>query len=98
VEHRDASAHVLKISEINTSIYVSTRLHCSKRCRRFEIRNAQSEYYLTDVIGILSAEGKRTGMEIPQADEILGINTRQEIAYSDRAMRRRNAMPSWLRA
>ena len=90
VEHRDASPEVLKISEINTSIYVFNSPLLFETLTRVRNNNAQSEYYLTDVIGILAREGNKIGVwKSSQADEILGINTRQEIAYSDRAMRRR---------
>jgi bifunctional UDP-N-acetylglucosamine pyrophosphorylase/glucosamine-1-phosphate N-acetyltransferase len=90
VEHRDASPEVLKIAEINTSIYVFNAPTLFETLKKVRNENAQSEYYLTDVIGILAREGKKVGVwKSPQAEEILGINTRQEIAFSDRAMRRR---------
>jgi bifunctional UDP-N-acetylglucosamine pyrophosphorylase / glucosamine-1-phosphate N-acetyltransferase len=90
VEHRDASAKELKITEINTSIYVFNTPLLFEALTKVRNENAQKEYYLTDVIGILSTEGRRIGVwKSPDADEILGINTRQEIAYTDRAMRRR---------
>ena len=90
VEHRDASAEELKIAEINTSIYVFNTPLLFETLTKIRNDNAQSEYYLTDVIGILSGEGRKIGVwKSPQADEILGINTRQEIAYSDSVMRRR---------
>ncbi|HET9130611.1 MAG TPA: bifunctional UDP-N-acetylglucosamine diphosphorylase/glucosamine-1-phosphate N-acetyltransferase GlmU [Terriglobia bacterium] len=90
VEHRDASADELKIAEINTSIYVFNAPLLFETLTKIRNNNSQSEYYLTDVIGILADSGKKIGVwKSPQAEEILGINTRQEIAYSDRAMRRR---------
>jgi len=90
VEHRDASPEVLSISEINSSIYIFNTPLLFDALAKVRNENAQSEYYLTDVIGILSAGGKKVGVwKSPQADEILGINTRQEIAYTERAMRRR---------
>ena len=85
VEHRDASADVLKIAEINTSIYVFNTPSLFEALSKVRNDNAQSEYYLTDVIGILSAEQKKVGVwKAPQAEEILGINTRQELAFTDR--------------
>jgi len=90
VEHRDASAEELKIAEINTSIYVFNTPLLIETLTKIRNDNAQSEYYLTDVIGILSGEGRKIGVwKSPQADEILGINTRQELAYTDSVMRRR---------
>jgi len=90
VEHRDASAEQRTITEINTSIYVFNSPLLFEALAKVRNENVQAEYYLTDVIGILSAEGKKVGVwKSPEADELLGINTRQEIAYTDRAMRRK---------
>jgi len=90
VEHRDASAEVLKIAEINTSIYVFNTPALFESLSKVQNKNAQSEYYLTDVIGILSNEHKKVGVwKAPQAEEMLGINTRQELAFTDGLMRRR---------
>jgi len=90
VEHRDASPEVLKIHEINSSIYVFHTPALFDALTRVRNENAQKEYYLTDVIGILSSEGKKVGAwKVPHADEILGINTRQELAATDHLMRRR---------
>ncbi len=53
-------------------------------------KRAKGEYYLTDVIGILVSQQRKVGaFKVPHADEILGINTRAELASIDRMMRRR---------
>ena len=54
VEHRDASPEVLKIPEINSSIYVFRTPALFEALAHVGTRNSQSEYYLTDVIGILT--------------------------------------------
>jgi bifunctional UDP-N-acetylglucosamine pyrophosphorylase/glucosamine-1-phosphate N-acetyltransferase len=90
VEHRDASPDVLKINEINTSIYVFNAPLLFEALTKLRNDNAQSEYYLTDVIGILTTRRKKVGAwKTTQAEEILGINTRKELAYTDQVLRRR---------
>jgi bifunctional UDP-N-acetylglucosamine pyrophosphorylase/glucosamine-1-phosphate N-acetyltransferase len=90
VEHRDAPPDVLKISEINSSIYVFNTPALFDALSRVRNENAQGEYYLTDVIGILAAGKHKVGAwKAPQYEEILGINTRQELAFTDHVMRRR---------
>ena len=90
VEHRDASPDELRITEINTSIYVFNTPALFQALSKVQNKNAQSEYYLTDVIGILAGEGQKVGVwKASHAEEILGINTRQELAITDRIMRRR---------
>jgi bifunctional UDP-N-acetylglucosamine pyrophosphorylase/glucosamine-1-phosphate N-acetyltransferase len=90
VEQRDATPEIRKISEINSSIYVFNTPVLFEALTQVRNENSQSEYYLTDVIGILAAQGRKVGaFKSSRADEILGINTRKELASIDRIMRRR---------
>jgi bifunctional UDP-N-acetylglucosamine pyrophosphorylase / glucosamine-1-phosphate N-acetyltransferase len=89
VEHRDASPEVLKIREINSSIYVFDAPALFEALTKIRANNAQGELYLTDAIGILVQDRKKIGaFKIENSDEMLGINTRQELAAVDRVMRR----------
>jgi len=88
VEHRDASPEVLKICEINSSIYVFDVVSLFEALARVRNENSQAEYYLTDVIGILTSRGQKVGAYKTAAPvEILGINTRQELAAIDHFLR-----------
>ena len=90
VEHRDASPEVRKIPEINSGIYVFNAPVLFESLTRIRNNNAQGEYYLTDVIGILVSQQQKVGaFKVSNVEEILGINTRQELADVDRVMRRR---------
>ena len=51
--------------------------------------NAQGEYYLTDVIGILKQEGKAVGALVIDFEETLGVNSRVELSQAERIMRER---------
>lgn len=88
VEHRDASPEVLRITEINSSIYVFQTPALFEALSGVRNQNSQSEYYLTDVIGILAGRNLKVGAyKAPNPVEILGINTRQELAAMDRFLR-----------
>jgi bifunctional UDP-N-acetylglucosamine pyrophosphorylase/glucosamine-1-phosphate N-acetyltransferase len=88
VEHRDASPEALKITEINSSIYVFRTPALFEALARVRNENSQSEYYLTDVIGILTAGNQRVGAyKTSNPVEVLGINTRQELAAIDHFLR-----------
>jgi len=90
VEHRDASPEVLKIREINSGVYVFNAPALFESLTKIRNDNAQREYYLTDVIGILGSRKQKIGaFKVNSAEEVLGINTRQELAVVDRLMRRR---------
>jgi bifunctional UDP-N-acetylglucosamine pyrophosphorylase/glucosamine-1-phosphate N-acetyltransferase len=88
VEHRDASPEVLKITEINSSIYVFKTPELFAALAHVGNRNSQAEYYLTDVVGILTGSKERVGAwKTANPVEILGINTRQELAAMDHFLR-----------
>jgi bifunctional UDP-N-acetylglucosamine pyrophosphorylase / glucosamine-1-phosphate N-acetyltransferase len=88
VEHRDASPDVLQIPEINSSIYVFKTPELFAALAHVGTRNSQSEYYLTDVIGILTSGNEKVGAyKTASPVEILGINTRQELAAIDGFLR-----------
>src|SRR3954469_2269936 len=53
IEHRDATPEILQISEINSSIYVFDAVTLFEALSQVKNVNAQSEFYLPDVIGIL---------------------------------------------
>jgi bifunctional UDP-N-acetylglucosamine pyrophosphorylase/glucosamine-1-phosphate N-acetyltransferase len=90
VEHRDATPQILAIQEINSSIYVFNAPILFESLAGIRNDNAQREYYLTDVIGVLAAQERRVGaFKAGSPEEVLGINTRQELAAADRVMRRR---------
>jgi bifunctional UDP-N-acetylglucosamine pyrophosphorylase / glucosamine-1-phosphate N-acetyltransferase len=89
VEHRDASPDILKIREINSGIYIFNAPALFESLTKIKNDNVQREYYLTDVIGILGSLKQKIGaFKVKSAEEILGINTRQELAAVDRVMRR----------
>ncbi len=90
VEQRDATPEILQIVEVNSGIYVFNAPALFDALSKISSNNAQREYYLTDVIGILVSQRKQVGgFKIRSAEEILGINTRQDLAAIDRIMRRR---------
>jgi bifunctional UDP-N-acetylglucosamine pyrophosphorylase/glucosamine-1-phosphate N-acetyltransferase len=50
----------------------------------------KGEYYLTDVIGLAVAEGKRVAaLTVPDEQETMGINTRIHLAEAEAVMQRR---------
>jgi bifunctional UDP-N-acetylglucosamine pyrophosphorylase/glucosamine-1-phosphate N-acetyltransferase len=81
VEHRDASPAQREIREIGTSVYCFDAATFWDALDQVTPDNAQGEYYLTDVIGILRRAG-RPVEAVVAADprECLGINDRKQLA------------------
>ena len=89
-EAKDAPPEVLALGEINTSIYCFARRLLAQSLESLKDDNAQGEYYLTDVVGILSDRGHRVGALVADDPaDVLGINNRVELAEAGAVMRRR---------
>jgi len=90
VEHKDATGEQLAIREVNTGIYCFDNRWLFQLLPKVTNDNAQGEYYLPDVIGLLLAAGQPVyTVAAEDADEILGINDRVALAAAERIMRRR---------
>ncbi|HEV8436621.1 MAG TPA: bifunctional UDP-N-acetylglucosamine diphosphorylase/glucosamine-1-phosphate N-acetyltransferase GlmU [Methylomirabilota bacterium] len=89
VEHRDATAAQRAIREIGTSTYCFDPRHLWSALERLTPRNQQGEYYLTDVVDILSRDGQVVEAVIAEDPrEGLGVNDRRQLAELAAVMRR----------
>ncbi|MDI3281347.1 MAG: bifunctional UDP-N-acetylglucosamine diphosphorylase/glucosamine-1-phosphate N-acetyltransferase GlmU [Bacillota bacterium] len=92
VEEKDATPEERAIKEINAGIYAFELAYLWPALERITPNNAQGEYYLTDVIGLLRAAGKAVGtLFCPDPQEILGVNSRRQLAGVEAVLRRRKA-------
>ncbi len=92
VEQKDANAKELAIREINTGIMFMPRAQLQDWLSGLSNRNAQGEYYLTDVLAMAVAEGFDIQVCQPEsALEAEGVNNRQQLATLERAHQRRLA-------
>lgn len=89
VEQRDASPEELAIDEINTGIMAFRRNLLGPALRRTSPDNAQSEYYLTDVVEVLSSMGHQVGAVDAPFEETAGVNDRAQLAAAEQVLRRR---------
>lgn len=81
VEHRDATEAERGIREINSGIYAFDLDPLFPALHQVAADNAQHEYYLPDLVAIYRKAGRRVAaLAIDRPDEILGINTRAELA------------------
>lgn len=90
VEQKDCTAEEAAISEINVGTYVFDNRLLFAALERVTNANAQGEYYLTDVIGILQADGARiAAYRLEDPAEGTGINDRIALGEAERLMRLR---------
>ena len=92
VEHKDATTEERGIGEINSGIYAADPAALLAALRKVRPDNAQGEYYLPDAVKVLLAAGKPVAaLRHEDAEEILGVNTRGELARAARALYARKA-------
>jgi len=80
VELSDANAEQRAIEEVNVSVYAFDAAALSDALGRLGSDNLQGEYYLTDVIGILSADGRRIVGVAADSAECVGVNSHGDLA------------------
>ncbi len=90
VEQKAASGAERAIHEINSGMYCFELETLWPLLGELRPENAHRELYLTDVVALLRRRGQRVAAQLA-ADprEILGCNTRRDLAEVDRVFRRR---------
>jgi bifunctional UDP-N-acetylglucosamine pyrophosphorylase/glucosamine-1-phosphate N-acetyltransferase len=92
VEHGDATTQEKKVKEVNCGIYCAEPGELLRILKRIRPDNAQGEYYITDAVaGLLGQNKKVIAVCHGDAEEILGVNTRQELAKSSATLFARKA-------
>lgn len=90
VEQKVATAGQKAVRVINSGIYCFEGDLLWKYLPHIEPNPVSNEYYLTDIVEILNRGGRRMGsLHHANADELLGINTRAELAAVDNLLRER---------
>lgn len=90
VEQKDATPEEIRIQEINTGTYCFDNEALFDALEKIGTNNAQGEYYLTDIIEILKADGKTVAAyQTEDFEESIGVNDRLALAEANRIMRRR---------
>lgn len=89
VEDRDCTPDQLEIDEINAGIYAVRAGRLVETLEQVTNDNAQGEYYLTDVIGILVADGDRITAVKASPQEVMGINSQEQLAEARKELQQR---------
>ncbi len=90
VEQKDLAPDQLGIREINASVYAFNIEALLWALPQLDNKNSANEYYLTDVIGILTRGGYAvTTVPVLDKSECMGVNDRTQLAAADIEMRRR---------
>ncbi|HXR53644.1 MAG TPA: NTP transferase domain-containing protein [Acidimicrobiales bacterium] len=90
VEEADATDDEREICEVSTSVYCFRRALLPPALRRLSPSNAHGEYYLTDVVDVLSGAGYSVrSMVVDDPVETAGVNDRAQLAAAEAEVRDR---------
>jgi bifunctional UDP-N-acetylglucosamine pyrophosphorylase / glucosamine-1-phosphate N-acetyltransferase len=95
VEESQLTDEQREINEINSAIYCFTLEKLWPALAQVKPNNKHRELYLTDAIAVLNAKGETVQAQVAaDAREVLGCNTRADLAEVDRVFRerKRNAL------
>ena len=91
VEDKDATAEQKKITFCNGGLMAINGKRALELLSKVENNNAKKEYYLTDIVSIGSNNGLHVrAIEVP-FENVIGINTRVELANAEAIWQKRKA-------
>ncbi|CNH61483.1 bifunctional UDP-N-acetylglucosamine diphosphorylase/glucosamine-1-phosphate N-acetyltransferase GlmU [Yersinia pekkanenii] len=92
VEHKDANDAQREINEINTGILVANGRDLKRWLSLLDNNNAQGEFYITDIIALAHADGKKiTAVHPSRLSEVEGVNNRVQLAALERVFQAEQA-------
>ena len=90
VEHKVATAEQRAVRQINSGIYCFDASLLWKHLAEIKPNPVSKEFYLTDIVEILNRAGHKVSALLhADSNELMGINTRIELAIVDRIFRER---------
>lgn len=89
VEHKDATPSQLALDEINSGVYAFDAALLREALFGVDTDNSQGEYYLTDVLALLNADGHLIAAHVTDEAEIAGVNSQDQLAAAAAAIRAR---------
>tara|TARA_R110001592_G_scaffold95279_2_gene274603 strand:- start:8597 stop:9970 length:1374 start_codon:yes stop_codon:yes gene_type:complete len=89
VEAKDATPEQLAVTLCNSGVMVIDGARALDWLERIGNTNAKGEYYLTDIVAIARADGAAAAVVIGDADEVMGVNSRADLAEAEAVAQRR---------
>jgi len=88
VEHKDATPEERAVTEVNAGIYAGPIEFFREALPRLQARNAQKEYYLTDIV---AHAAETVGVSTVEADfpDVGGVNDRAQLVEAEAMLRAR---------
>lgn len=90
IEEKDAAPRQRMIKEANIGVYIFKIRELLKALPKISNQNVKGEYYLTDIVEIMSSAGKKVGVyKTEEIGDFVGVNDRFELARAANILRMR---------
>ncbi|HEY5347205.1 MAG TPA: hypothetical protein VIJ72_03360, partial [Rhizomicrobium sp.] len=89
VEYKDANEAERAVTLCNAGILTADAKSFFRWAAALDNKNAQGEFYLTDVPAIAKKDGVKCAIAIADAVEVMGVNSRAELAEAESQMQKR---------
>jgi bifunctional UDP-N-acetylglucosamine pyrophosphorylase / glucosamine-1-phosphate N-acetyltransferase len=89
VEFKDANEAERAVGLVNSGVLAAPAELLFDLLGEVTNDNANGEYYLTDVVGLARDRGLRAAVVIADGDEVLGVNSRADLAAAEAAFQAR---------
>ena len=89
IEEADASDDDKEISLVNAGVMALSCDVAKTVLYQLENNNAQGEFYLTDLVQLARKDGLNIGYVIADEDEVLGVNSRADLARAEQTLQQR---------
>ena len=96
VEEKDATDEEKAVTTVNAGIYAFSKTVLQKYLPKLSNDNAQSEYYLTDVISMARADGLSIKPLLVDEEHFKGVNSKLDLASAEEIMQGR-IKEKWMR-
>lgn len=88
-EEKDASPDERAVRFCNSGVMAFSSEGLLERLQRIRSDNAKAEYYLTDIVEILRADGKECTTVRCREEDVLGVNARDQLAAAEAIFQKR---------
>jgi bifunctional UDP-N-acetylglucosamine pyrophosphorylase/glucosamine-1-phosphate N-acetyltransferase len=85
VEHKDTTHAQRRIAEVNAGIYAAPADFLRKATAKLTTRNAQGEYYLTDIVAQAASTIGVVSVDV-SAEEMSGVNDRAQLVAAEKIL------------
>ena len=82
-EHKDASQEERRVRLCNSGVMAFRVDDLGRVLERITNANAKGEYYLTDAVEIVRADGGRAAIVVCPEQDVLGVNSRDQLAEAE---------------